>query len=58
MKLQDFFKKLFSQEAVEGYELGCVEVHIRVGDDNSLVVSCEDNSNATITIVPKETENK
>ena len=34
MKLQDFLKDLFSQPAVEGYEIGRVEIDVSVSDNN------------------------
>ena len=54
MKLQDFLKELFNQPAVDGYEIGRLEVGITVNNDILYVgedTACEC---ATITIIPAE----
>lgn len=51
MKLQDFIKELFSQNAVEGYQLEYVEIDVCVVDEQLYVGG--DSPCAKITIAPE-----
>jgi hypothetical protein len=60
MKLQDFIKELYSQPAVEGFELGCVEIDIGadfIKSESSWVLTVgEMPPCAKITITPTESK--
>ena len=51
MKLQDFLKELFSQPAVDGYEISRLEVDIDVVDDILYVAG---GSCSKVVIVSRE----
>ncbi len=56
MKLQEFLKELFSQEHVDGYEIGRLEVNVSpYGAKTDVLMVCEDSvSCAKIIIVPTD----
>lgn len=55
MELQDFLKELFSQESIEGFEIGRLEVNVSpYGAKTGVLMVCEDSvSCAKVVIVPK-----